>query len=96
MSNYINGRAREYRMIKELKRIGYDIVFRSAGSHSAIDVIAISRKDKKIILLQSKPKKFSKVKTKEITNSLDWLNDEFMVEFHLLSNVKQMKGGERQ
>lgn len=91
--NYVNGRAREYRMIKELKRLGYDIVFRSAGSHSPIDVIAISKQNKRIVFLQSKPKKFSKKKAKEISNSLDWLNDEFMVEFNLLSQLREKKDG---
>lgn len=92
--NYVNGRAREYRMMKQLKEEGYDIVFRSAGSHSPIDIVGIKRGmgTPRIILIQSKPKKFSKKKTKEISNSLNWLNNEFMVEFRLLS---QLKGGKQ-
>jgi Holliday junction resolvase len=40
--NYIRGRALEYRVMKEYKREGYE-VFRSAGSHSKADVIAVKK-----------------------------------------------------
>lgn len=92
--NYVNGRAKEYRIMKKLKEEGYEIVFRSAGSHSCIDVIAISKTLKKIKLIQSKPKKFSLKQATAIRDCLDWLNNEFMVEFHLLSNIQELKGGE--
>ena len=39
--NYINGRAREYKIMKELVDSGYVLVMRTAGSHSPVDVIGI-------------------------------------------------------
>lgn len=99
--NYKNGRAREYRMMNKLKADGWDIVFRSAGSHSPIDVIGIKKGHDgiypSIIFLQSKPKKFSKKKKMEIENDLDWLNNEFMGEFQLLSQIdtQKLKGGKK-
>lgn len=51
--NYINGRNKEYRIIKFLKAKGF-IAVRSAGSHSPIDVWAINPETKEIMLIQSK------------------------------------------
>jgi len=38
--NYINGAAREYRIMKKLEKEGWFCI-RSAGSHSPIDIIVI-------------------------------------------------------
>ena len=38
---YRRGRAKEYRIMKKLREEGYQIVARSAGSHSPIDIWAI-------------------------------------------------------
>jgi len=51
---YKKGRRKEYKICKDLKEKGYNIVQRTAGSHSPIDIIAISIKDKEILLIQSK------------------------------------------
>lgn len=80
--NYNNGRAKEYRLINKLKKDGYDITFRSAGSHSPIDVIGIN-KNKSIIFIQSKPRKFSKRQKKIIEDRLDWLNNKFEGKFEI-------------
>lgn len=56
--NYINGRAKEYRIIHRLEKEGWYCI-RSAGSHKAIDIIAMRRSPDGIIELycvQSKPK----------------------------------------
>ena len=53
--NYVKGRRKEYKICAALKEAGYDIAQRSAGSHSPIDVFAIRKRDKKILLVQSKP-----------------------------------------
>lgn len=39
--NYIRGRRREYEVIAKLKEEGYDLVVRTAGSRSPVDVIGI-------------------------------------------------------
>jgi Holliday junction resolvase len=78
---YKNGRAKEYKTINQLKKEGNDIVFRSAGSHSPIDVIAINKLTKRITFIQCKPKSMSANKKKSLENDHDWLNDEFMAEF---------------
>ena len=79
--NYVKGRRKEYRICKELKKKGFDIVQRSAGSHSPIDVFAIS-KDKRIIkFIQSKPEGF---KADKIFNELlNWLKGDFKIEFEI-------------
>ena len=81
--NYKNGRAKEYRIIEKLKKAGYDIVFRSAGSHSSIDIVAIRKSDTSIVFVQSKPKKFSKNKAQELCLENEWLNNRFFVSFNV-------------
>lgn len=55
--NYIKGRAKEYQVMKELRAKNYDIVFRSAGSHSPIDIIAIQTGVRLIKFIQVKTDK---------------------------------------
>lgn len=78
--NYNRGRAKEYRIAHKFKKMGYDIAQRTAGSHSPFDVIAISKADKRIYLVQSKPDGY---KSKEY-DQYDWLNDNFEVKFILM------------
>lgn len=82
--NYINGRRKEYAIIKELKERGFNIAQRTAGSHSPIDVFGISKDKKVITFIQSKPTNFSARKKEEILKELDYLNDNFKVEFKLV------------
>ena len=81
MSNkhYVKGRRKEYKIRKELVDEGFDIVQRSAGSHSPIDVFAINRKTKEILFVQSKPEGFT---SKEYEQYM-WLNNEFKVKFEI-------------
>jgi Holliday junction resolvase len=51
---YVKGRRKEYMLCKKLREEDFDIVFRSAGSHSPIDVVAININDRIIKLVQSK------------------------------------------
>jgi Holliday junction resolvase len=51
---YDKGRRKEYLICKQLREEGFDIVFRSAGSHSPIDVVAININDRIIKLVQCK------------------------------------------
>ena len=50
---YRKGRRKEYLLINEAKKKGL-IAFRSAGSHSPVDVVILDFKNHKIRLLQSK------------------------------------------
>jgi Holliday junction resolvase len=81
--NYNNGRAKEYRIIEDLRGKGYDITQRTAGSHSQIDVIAINKTTKEILLIQAKPKSLSDKKKEGIESEGDWLNGLFSVKFEV-------------
>ena len=54
MSIYKKGARKEYHLCESLRKKGYDIVFRSAGSHSSIDIVAIDTISRVILLIQSK------------------------------------------
>ncbi len=77
---YVKGRNKEYKIVKELKDRGFDIVQRTAGSHSPIDIIAIDKITKVIRLIQAKPEGFN---SKKLENEFRWLNGMFRVEFYV-------------
>ena len=86
---YKKGRRKEYALCDDLRQQGYDIVQRTAGSHSPIDIIAIHRFTKKILFIQSKrvlSKQMSDiddVEKNKIESEMSWLNDKFSVEFRV-------------
>lgn len=51
---YRLGARKEYQIVSTLRKRGFNIVNRMAGSHSPVDVVAIDSKDKRILLVQSK------------------------------------------
>ena len=79
--NYIKGRRKEYKICERLRKDGFHIVQRTAGSHSPVDVIAINTTTKEIKLVQSKPDDFGKRATDEILMRNSLLNGFFLVEF---------------
>ena len=54
MSIYKKGARKEYHIIYKLRKRGFDIVQRTAGSNSPIDIIAVDKKNKIIKFIQSK------------------------------------------
>lgn len=63
--NYISGRRKEYKVKKDYDMMGFDVL-RTAGSHGFADLIAINRRDKKIVFIQCKPNNFSKSKSDKL------------------------------
>ena len=80
-SKYVKGRKKEYRVRLQLLNEGYDIAQRSAGSHSPVDVFAISKEKKEILLIQCKPEDYSPDK---LNKKFDWLNGNFKVSFKVV------------
>ena len=60
--NYVRGRRKEYKVCNELKELGFEIVQRTAGSHSPIDIIAIDMENKRILFAQCKPEGYKEHK----------------------------------
>ena len=77
--NYIKGRRKEYNICTQLKKQGYIIAQRTAGSHSPIDVIAIHKEKMEILFVQSKPEGY---KEKKYDQWL-WMNGYFKVRFEI-------------
>ena len=75
--NYIKGRRKEYKIVNRLKTEGWDIVQRSAGSHSPIDIFAINKSLRVIKLIQAKPDDYPKSKEEKILSDNHWLNGVF-------------------
>ena len=51
MTNYRRGRDKEFLAVRELRQQGY-VAFRSAGSHSPVDVTAINKKHVRLIQIK--------------------------------------------
>ena len=81
--NYEKGIKKERRIVNELKAEGWDIVQRSAGSRSPIDIWAINKDLKLIKLIQVKPNNFSGKEYLELLTIYKWINDVFKVEFEV-------------
>ena len=82
---YGKGRNYEYKAIKFLKELGFDICQRTAGSHSPIDVLAIDTKKKIIRFVQVKGDNISKKDEEKIMLENSKLNGDFKVEFEVWS-----------
>lgn len=81
--NYIKGVRKERKYVNLARDKGY-ISFRSAGSHSPIDVIIIDKERKIIELIQCKPDSMSENKKNEIVSAHTELNGTFQVSFKVL------------
>ena len=82
-SNYLKGVRKERHYVNLARTLG-KIAFRSAGSHSPIDVCIIDLKASTIEFLQCKPDNMSEKKKKEIEDSLTALNNEFLCSFKVV------------
>jgi len=70
--------------METLRQIGCDIVIRSAGSHSPIDVIGIDSKSRHIFFIQCKPESMSDNAKNKIKMPLEWLNGSFTSTFEIV------------
>lgn len=77
---YEKGRRKEYKLCNELRESGYDIVVRTAGSHSPFDIIAVDRYSKIITLIQAKA---DQENHDRLFKEMEWLNGFWTVEFEV-------------
>ena len=77
---YEKGRRKEWKIVKEEKEKGA-IAFRSAGSHSPVDVVSISPETRRIYLIQCKPDSMPESQKKKIEEENKNLNCVFEVKF---------------
>lgn len=81
--NYLKGVRAERALVNEAREQGH-ISFRSAGSHSPIDVCIIDRVNKKISFIQCKPDSMGIPARDRLRAELADLNDEFIVTFEVI------------
>ena len=82
--NYKKGRRKEYAITEQLKKDGFEIAQRSAGSHSPIDVFAINKKTREIKFVQVKAGGIGDAEQTRIYKEMDWLNKgKFEVSFEI-------------
>lgn len=81
--NYIAGVRKERKLVNEARAQGF-ISFRSAGSHSPIDVVIIDKKNMKVRFIQCKPESMSQNARSKIIESQFDLQGRFLVSFEVL------------
>lgn len=85
--NYVNGRAKEYRVKKQWEKAGYTVL-RTAGSHGFADLIAVKDKDglrgKEVVFIQCKPSYLPEKSVYRIKKENTWLNDDIRCRFEIL------------
>lgn len=81
--NYRNGADKERRIVNKAREEGH-LSFRSAGSHSPIDVFILDRTERVIKLIQCKPKSMSNQAKLRLYETLKPLEGEYMVSVHVL------------
>jgi Holliday junction resolvase len=83
IKTYAKGARKERKVVNSARAKGY-ISFRSAGSHSPIDVCIIDMENYKINFIQCKSKNFPKVRKLELMEHYKRLNANYEVEFLVL------------
>lgn len=81
--NYIKGRRKEYKICSQERKLGR-LAFRSAGSHSPVDVVSVNKKDKVIRFIQCKPDDFSKKAELKLLEKHREINGVYYVQFEVL------------
>lgn len=82
--NYLKGRRKEYKIRREYLNNDWDIVQRTAGSHSPVDIIAIDKITKRIDFIQCKPDDMTEKEKEKIISENQWLNGVFRTEFRVV------------
>ena len=82
--NYLKGRRKEYKICDIYKAKGYNIVQRTAGSHSPFDIIAIDLKKQLIKFIQCKPDSMSEKQKEKIEIQNSNLNKLFNCLFEVI------------
>ena len=79
---YTKGRRKEYAIVHNEKVLGR-IAFRSAGSHSPVDVVFIDTQEHIIRLIQSKPDDYAPIAILRLMKLNERLNGTFKVIFQI-------------
>jgi len=81
--NYLKGRKKEYKVLKECRAKGH-IALRSAGSHSPIDIVDINLVERIIRFVQCKPDSMSENAKNKILEENSLLKGPFYVFFEVV------------
>lgn len=81
--NYLKGVRKERKLVNGARALGL-IAFRSAGSHSPIDVVIIDKKSKQIRLVQCKPDDIREKEKEKLIKEQSDLTDMYSVSFRVI------------
>ena len=81
---YKKGANKEREIVNDFKAKGWEIAFRSAGSRSPIDCVAINHFLHEVRFIQAKPDNFPDYAKEKLENKFKWLNGWFEVSFEVI------------
>ena len=81
--HYMKGYRKERKFMNEARQSGL-IAFRSAGSHSPIDVITVDSKNRRIELIQCKASELTDSMKKKIFEETEGLDGTYTVKFYVI------------
>jgi Holliday junction resolvase len=81
-ANYLKGVRRERKLVNAARARGL-ISFRSAGSHSPMDVCVIDKEHRQISFVQCKGDSFKESEKRRLMKEFDWLSGSFLVTFEV-------------
>ena len=79
-SNYIKGVKKERKIVNDARAEGL-LSFRSAGSHSPVDVVIIDAQKKEIELIQCKPESLGEKQKSLLYEALKYVEGVYVVSF---------------
>ena len=79
---YRKGYEKERKIVNEARGKGH-LSFRSAGSHSPIDVVIIDRELSQITFIQAKSDNYTEAAKKKLEKEYEWLDDMFYCVFEV-------------
>jgi len=80
---YLKGVRKERKLVNKA-RANKLLAFRSAGSHSPIDVVIIDKYHRKVRFIQCKPDDMAQSEKERLLNELFWLAGNFKVTFEII------------
>ena len=87
--NYRKGANRERRIKRALERKGF-LCFRTAGSHSIFDIIALDLKQNIIHFIQVKPKSLSNKSKARLQSKISLVERNWLGKVHVISLAKEI------
>lgn len=92
MNSHIRDRKTEYAFKHKFEKKGF-IVFETMSNKGFADLIAVNPKNRRIYFIQIKPLNYPTSDTLKLEKKFNYMNNEYLCKFIILTDIKKLKGG---